>query len=294
MHFPRVVTSCGSFTTPDHNNYNPSLQIPHGLNHGGDNLSAVGEKYKKNIQALVPSQSQVTPHFHQFPKEQWVGGGREMGLEMKRFVHGGSVALRCSSFKEIHSLSERVRRTEMNQLFAEMNSLLPSSAVKRSKACIVSDIVDYIQYLQHQLALHSSQNGGPKLPLKTGSRSPRLKNESIPEMEAPSSDCGKSDSMPSSNTKSVNENLNVFYNGKDIFITMKCVMKVNVLTSLIYAVESHNIQVINGFVSTTDTVAFHCLHAKVTDILTPEAKETLYGNLMKLMKSEFMISLKSE
>ncbi|GLJ22450.1 hypothetical protein SUGI_0422590 [Cryptomeria japonica] len=171
-----------------------------------------------------------------------------------------------SLLRKNHVLSERLRRREMNELFTEMRSLLPNPKAKTDKASILSETMNYIHFLQRHLALHSTS--GNTLPIKLEPMS----------------------SVQEANENSCDEKLSLKYNGREILITVISSKKRSLLASIILLVESLNIQVMDAFLSITETVAFHYLHLKAADTVDHVVKETLHSGLSKLIQAEYQIS----
>ncbi|KAH9302565.1 hypothetical protein KI387_014148, partial [Taxus chinensis] len=180
----------------------------------------------------------------------------EMGESLKRKRYLTSHLLPSSSLRESHIVSERLRRIEMNELLAQLRSLLPNPTAKSDKASIVTETIKYIQSLKRGLALHSKKPATTRVPnaIKSEAMSSVPKTHRTP--------LTKSDQSMSSKYRERNEYLTVKHDGKDIFITIYCMNKTNLLPSVILAVESHDTQVIDAFVSVMERVTFLCLHVK--------------------------------
>ncbi|GLJ22452.1 hypothetical protein SUGI_0422610 [Cryptomeria japonica] len=97
-------------------------------------------------------------------------------------------------------------------------------------------------------------------------------------------------SVQEANEGSCDEKLSLRYNGREILITVISVKKRSLLASIILLVESHTIQVMDAFLSVTETVAFHFLHLKAADTVDHVVEETLHSGLSKLIESEYHIS----
>ncbi|KAH9302564.1 hypothetical protein KI387_014147, partial [Taxus chinensis] len=124
------------------------------------------------------------------------------------------------------------------------------------KASIVTETIKYIQFLKRDLALHSQKPASTVLPnpIKSEAMSSTAKIYRTPFTKSDKSMCSK--------YAEYEENLTVEYDGKDIFITINCVEKANLLPSIILSVQLHDMQVMDAFVSVTERVAFVCLHVK--------------------------------
>ncbi|KAH9302554.1 hypothetical protein KI387_014137, partial [Taxus chinensis] len=154
----------------------------------------------------------------------------EKSLKRKRKLYVSS-----PSFRENHIVSERLRRNEMKELFARMRSLLPENPTAKSdRASIVTETIKYIQSLKRGLGLSLA----PK---------------------AHQTACDKS---MYSKYSEWNDNLTVKYNGKDIFIAINSLNTANLLPSIILAVESHDMQVMDVSVSVTERLTFVSLRLK--------------------------------
>ncbi|KAH9302570.1 hypothetical protein KI387_014153, partial [Taxus chinensis] len=146
---------------------------------------------------------------------------------------------------------------QMNELFAQMRSLLPANLTAKSdKASIVKATINYIQSLKCSLAIHSRKPATNILP--RAKKSEAMSSESKAH-QSPFAKCDKSTCI---RYREWDENLTVKYDGKDIFVTINCVNEVNLLPSIILAVESHDTQVMYAFVTVTERLAFVCLQLK--------------------------------
>ncbi|KAH9302557.1 hypothetical protein KI387_014140, partial [Taxus chinensis] len=207
------------------------------------------------------------PHFQDFymhgehkPRVQSLTNGwitneakEEERESLKRQRSFTTHLLPCSSFRENHIVSERLRRSEMNELLAQMRSLLPNPTVKSDKASILTETIKYIESLKCILAIHSKKPRTTILPNAIKSKA-ISKEQKLPFTRCDKSTCTKYCER--------HDNLNVKYDRRHIFITINSMNKKNLLPSIILAVESHDIQVMDAFVSVTERVTFLCLHAK--------------------------------
>ncbi|GLJ22148.1 hypothetical protein SUGI_0415930 [Cryptomeria japonica] len=242
---------------------------------GLDDLSALVQKCKAKE---PPSSLERSPFSLHGPQLCYKSGSditQQLYSSKRRRVNGEESLkgkLSCgglSSSRENHILSERLRRSEMNHLFSQMFSLLPSPPAKVDKASILSETINYIQSLQRRLAIHSEKPASRLLSTQTGgSVHPSIKSKRNSVVE--------SDQNP--------ENLRFICNGQDMFITMNCMQKAKLLPSIILVLETHNMHVMDMFVTTTDTEIFYCLHVKAEEILDNTTKETLHEALHKYMK----------
>ncbi|KAH9307406.1 hypothetical protein KI387_035317, partial [Taxus chinensis] len=195
------------------------------------------------------------------------------------------------SQREIHIQSERERRKGMNSLFERMRSLLPSAIQKADKSTIVSEIINYIHSLQQNLEDLNKKR--VKMLSSPGSGTAHIKTEPASCAESVQSECTDTDSPVSLSlndecTKQTSQ-VTLHFNGNDIFITVCCSHKANLLPSIIYVVEDHSLQIMSANVSTTDTVAFHCLHVKGLNTPDISVKQALMDALKKFVCSESQI-----
>ncbi|GLJ23892.1 hypothetical protein SUGI_0454020 [Cryptomeria japonica] len=189
------------------------------------------------------------------------------------------------SQREIHIQSERERRKGMNNLFERMRALLPSPNQKVDKSTVVSEIINYIQSLQQNLEDLNKKRA--KTVSSPGAGTAPIKTEPVNCAESIQSRCTDSDSPPSlslneESTKQAPQ-VALHFNGNDIFITICCSHKANLLPAIIYVVEDHKLQIMCANVSRTDTVAFHCLHVKALDTPGTNIKQALRDSLKKLV-----------
>ncbi|XP_057859269.2 anthocyanin regulatory R-S protein-like [Cryptomeria japonica] len=192
-----------------------------------------------------------------------------------------------SSCRRSHNFSERQRRSDMNRLLEQMHSLLPNPTAKKEKTSILAETISYIESLQQQLANYSGRFADTQLQNHTNTDTVKCESlssvQEILQRSSSSSDCLRSSSLQYLSSKNKEENLLVNCIGTDIFITINCANKVNLLPSIIFTVESHGIQVVDVFVSATNARAFHFLRVKAAHILNPAARETLHLRLKKLI-----------
>nr|ADE76876.1 unknown [Picea sitchensis] len=195
---------------------------------------------------------------------------------LKRNRCNGPETSSSVSEREIHVLSERRRRSGMNQLFSKLHSFLPDQTAKTDKISVVAETINYIHYLQQRLRTRSNKRAGGA---DTAASSESHETDNI----LSNTDSSDYAILPEISVKS--------HADKDHFITIKCAKKGNLLPSIILVAEGQNLEVMDAFVSTNDTVAFHCLHLKALHTLDAAGREAFMDTLNMLIKSELQISL---
>eukprot|EP01018_Ginkgo_biloba_P033039 Gb_22275 [translate_table: standard] len=231
------------------------------------------------------------------PSKRWAGlpGERKEVLKQKKCA-----SLMTTSKRHNHVLSERQRRQDMNKSFARMRSLLPNPDQKIDKATIVFEMINYIQTLQRHVEVNVKKCSTASVLVPNQGNPINDEHGSIhPASHNPSSECMGRNAIvtaPSSDQK-MKENtpkITLHYDRNDIFITISCLKKVNLLPSIVLVLEQCKLEVMDAFVSATDTMAFHCLHVKAPEILNTFERESLHGNLQKLIRSDFEITFEQE
>lgn len=194
------------------------------------------------------------------------------------------------SQREIHIQSERQRRKGMNHLFERMRSLLPNPTQKTDKSTTVSEIINYIQAL-HQNLEDLNKKRAKMLPTPRGGTA-HIKTEPT-SAESIQSECtGSEDSLPVSSEEECTRqtpDVTLHFNGNDIYVTVSCLNRTNLLAAIIFVVEDHNLQVVSANFSATDTMAFHCLHVKALETPDVVTRQDLKCALQKFVCSHTQI-----
>lgn len=240
-----------------------------------------------------PTENKSKDHMLKVPAKRSSGTRPAQLRPTKRGAAAPQPDISGISQREIHIQSERQRRKGMNHLFEKMRSLLPNPTQKTDKSTTVSEIINYIQAL-HQNLEDLNKKRAKVLPSPRGGTI-HVKTEPT-SAESIQSECtGSEDSLPVSSEEDCTKqtpHVTLHFNGNDIYITVSCLNKANLLTAIIFVVEDHNLQVISANFSATDTVAFHCLQVKALDTPDLVARQALKCALQKFVCSHTQICFK--
>ncbi|KAM7278844.1 hypothetical protein ACFE04_005978 [Oxalis oulophora] len=214
------------------------------------------------------------------------GKSKKRASEEMKNSGGGGIG---ESEHEMHIWTERERRKKMRNMFSSLHALLPQLPPKADKSTIVDEAVNYIKTLENTFEKMQKQKKEKfQSPTTVGQFNPSTttstQTQSYESKEAFLADQGPTDHVFSSqiqmapmtlSTSSfqtwLSPNVVISTCGNDAHFNICTPKKPGLLTTILYILEKHNLNVLSAHVSSDQHRNMYMIHANASHQLQDQA-----------------------